>query len=491
VSRSNRIVNGNHYMSDLRVTKGVGRYTSNFTVPAAAFSSENPNLLFKHWLANGVPISTEPMVTVKMDYNQTLRAVYGLKKPTETDLNAGLVAYYPFNGNANDGSGNGNDGEVIGATLGNDRYGNSNSAYEFNGVNNYIDLTNADFTISGRKPRSIFGWIKTAKKTNTLVSLGTASPNNAFTLGNINGNGVLSVMGYSNDFYPREGIKYYDGKWNFIGVTYDALGNITTYVNSKLDNVGYITLNTSGNNNYIGVNNHSFTHQTKGSIDDVRIYSRALSGAEVAALYELDKLEEPPPTLPTYQIIEGNYTWHEAKADAEARGGHLATITSQEESDTVGAIVAVGNKSPWLGGTDEGREGQWRWITGEVWDYSNWYYGEPNDMGGEHFLQMTPTKQGVLKWNDAGRGNYRTSYILEIPKHGPIELMNPNTTVHPFTFTFIAKVNSTYEVQVSQDLKDWSKLGEVKGKSGEVEFTDPRLPKVPFKRNYFRVKLVE
>jgi hypothetical protein len=76
-------------------------------------------------------------------------------------------------------------------------------------------------------------------------------------------------------------------------------------------------------------------------------------------------------------------------------------------------------------------------------------------------------------------------------KHGPIELMNPNTTISPFTFTFIAKESSTYEVQVTQDLKNWSKLGELKGKSGEVRFTDPRLPKVPYKRNYFRVKLVD
>jgi hypothetical protein len=310
-------------------------------------------------------------------YNRALSeaevaALYELEKPDLLEIpqvnpESSLVAYYPFNGNANDESGNGNDGEVIGATLGNDRYGNSNSAYEFNGVNNYIDLTNADFAISGRKPRSIFGWIKTAKKTNTLVSLGTASPNNAFTLGNISGNGVLSVMGYSNDFYPREGIKYNDDKWNFIGVTYDADGNITTYVNGKLDNVGERILNTSGNKNYIGVNNHGFTNHTKGSIDDVRIYSRALSAAEVAALYEL----------------------------------------------------------------------------------------------------------------------------VNTLKHEPIELKYPITTISPFTFTFSTVEGVTYEVQVTQDLKNWSKLGEVNGTSGEVEFTDPRLPKVPYKRNYFRVKLVE
>jgi hypothetical protein len=76
-------------------------------------------------------------------------------------------------------------------------------------------------------------------------------------------------------------------------------------------------------------------------------------------------------------------------------------------------------------------------------------------------------------------------------KHEPIELKYPITTISPFTFTFSTVEGVTYEVQVTQDLKNWSKLGEVKGTSGEVEFTDPCLPKVPYKRNYFRVKLVE
>jgi hypothetical protein len=43
----------------------------------------------------------------------------------------GLVVYYPFNGNANDASGNGNNGAVSGATLTSDKDGNTNKAYEF------------------------------------------------------------------------------------------------------------------------------------------------------------------------------------------------------------------------------------------------------------------------------------------------------------------------------------------------------------------------
>lgn len=56
----------------------------------------------------------------------------------------GLVACYPFDGNANDASGNGNHGTVHGATLTEDRFGNADSAYTFNGINNYIHLSSLD-----------------------------------------------------------------------------------------------------------------------------------------------------------------------------------------------------------------------------------------------------------------------------------------------------------------------------------------------------------
>ena len=60
-------------------------------------------------------------------------------RPWSGNLSNGLVGYWPFNGNANDESGNGNDGTVNGATLTTDRFGNSNSAYEFT-VGNVINL---------------------------------------------------------------------------------------------------------------------------------------------------------------------------------------------------------------------------------------------------------------------------------------------------------------------------------------------------------------
>lgn len=55
----------------------------------------------------------------------------------------GLVAHYKFDGNANDSSGNGNNGVVHGATLTTDRFGNANSAYKFDGEDDWIQVPNS------------------------------------------------------------------------------------------------------------------------------------------------------------------------------------------------------------------------------------------------------------------------------------------------------------------------------------------------------------
>ena len=73
-----------------------------------------------------------------------------------------LVGFWPFNGNANDESGNGNNGTVNGATLTADRNGVANSAYSFDGIGNYIDVKNSQ-TIANVPNLSISTWIKIAE----------------------------------------------------------------------------------------------------------------------------------------------------------------------------------------------------------------------------------------------------------------------------------------------------------------------------------------
>jgi len=80
-----------------------------------------------------------------------------------------------------------------------------------------------------------------------------------------------------------------------------------------------------------------------------------------------------------YQVVEGTFTWHEAVADARARGGHVASITSQSESDFVGAVLDGSYPVLWLG-AGNWKAGMWQWITGESWrGYTNWHDGEPGD----------------------------------------------------------------------------------------------------------------
>src|ERR1035437_2446072 len=68
----------------------------------------------------------------------------------------GMIAYYPFNGNANDESVNKDDGDLVGPVLTIDRKGNANSAYAFNGINNYIKLSDQ----VGNGVRSISVWFR-------------------------------------------------------------------------------------------------------------------------------------------------------------------------------------------------------------------------------------------------------------------------------------------------------------------------------------------
>ena len=82
-----------------------------------------------------------------------------------------------------------------------------------------------------------------------------------------------------------------------------------------------------------------------------------------------------------YEIVLGSFTWQEARTDAELKGAHLATVVSEMEWNDIKRVLGASlhRKNLWLGGTDEGSEGNWRWITGENWSFTNWRVGEPGN----------------------------------------------------------------------------------------------------------------
>ena len=76
----------------------------------------------------------------------------------QNSLQTGLVGWYPFDGNASDMSGNGNHGTVNGATLSTDRHGQTNKAYQFDGVDDFIDLNNPSI-LGTTNNFSILAWV--------------------------------------------------------------------------------------------------------------------------------------------------------------------------------------------------------------------------------------------------------------------------------------------------------------------------------------------
>ena len=108
-----------------------------------------------------------------------------------------------------------------------------------------------------------------------------------------------------------------------------------------------------------------------------------------------------------YYAFDEGKTWTEAKEKCEVIGGHLVTITTQEEQEIVESIIKNGTKSCyWLGGTDETAEGQWKWITGEEFKYTHWAKDMPDNFLTENYLMMFkephPRRSGNTfgLWND-------------------------------------------------------------------------------------------
>ena len=121
-----------------------------------------------------------------------------------------------------------------------------------------------------------------------------------------------------------------------------------------------------------------------------------------------------------YAVINGLLTWTEAKAYCEKLGGHLATITSQDEQYFIVNLIL--NQSDYantyfLGATTDGIENNWHWITNEPFEYTNWQDGQPD--GHEHnedYLQMNTRRYYdndiEFKWHDIADNNTWVDFNL-------------------------------------------------------------------------------
>ena len=122
------------------------------------------------------------------------------------------------------------------------------------------------------------------------------------------------------------------------------------------------------------------------------------------------------PWFNCFEVIGGSFTWSQAKLDAEARGGHLATFTSLDEWNQVSAYFG---RDTWLGGYQTNKSiepaGGWTWVTGEPWYFSAWPPGQPDNYNNnEDRLEMVSNGH----WNDYPSGGGK-AYLIEYESNGP------------------------------------------------------------------------
>lgn len=214
---------------------------------------------------------------------------------SSVDLPNGLVASYPFNGNANDESGYENNGTVYGATPIMDRFGNSNSAFWFNGISDYIKVPD-DETLDIVSQISIVGWLKkdaNVSWASMVTKGGEFGLENNYALHNSVNNGVIFTGNSQGNCISSISIPL--NEWHFVALTWNG-DSAKIYIDGKADRVsnvklkGILTLNNS--NLYIGADFPGTVEYFKGSLDDIRIYNRAINQSEVNALYsEYDDLQ--------------------------------------------------------------------------------------------------------------------------------------------------------------------------------------------------------
>jgi len=200
---------------------------------------------------------------------------------------SGLIAYYPFNANANDESGNGQDGTVFGPILTDDRDGNFSSAYQFDGFDDYIQLP---FSSNGLAQLSITAWINRTKNGSAGFTIGIVSndvlvSDRGILLGLGDTNDLITIINNQSNIESRVNPLVFvpSSQWVFVAMTYDG-------IELKLYQDGVLTGTTSTSGLLRGTTTFHIGHDQLdgftqryfgGKIDDVKIFKTALTQIEI------------------------------------------------------------------------------------------------------------------------------------------------------------------------------------------------------------------
>lgn len=214
---------------------------------------------------------------------------------TDASLTRGLVGHYRFNGNLDDQMGNGRDGRITGARFVADRFGAEQSAISFPRAGDGATSRNLMLPLGGT-PRSLSLWVRIASfdsgVDSMFLSYGTQAVDQFCGLLVERQLRTLMFAAWWESVGVSGSAPLSLGTWHQVTFTYDGQQGFL-YADGRFVVGNPVPLQTTSDMTL----HFGYTDATRyllGDLDDVRIYNRALSGNEVKALYDLERL--PPGT---------------------------------------------------------------------------------------------------------------------------------------------------------------------------------------------------
>ena len=379
----------------------------------------------------------------------------------------GLVGYWSFNGNANDVSGNGNNGTNNGATLINDRFGNANSAYELSTLTDNLTVNNVQPAFNNNA-LSVSLWMKFPTQYNqsslALVKNGTPYTN-GFDVAIDQNNTAYGVNNYLVVFLVGNGVPVSFianqaelGVWSNIVSTYDG-SNIKIYLNGILKATQSFnqSMNIPNNNLVIGSWDNPTTPAVRTrQIDDIGIWNRALTQQEITNLYNssLPQTACLPANVPTTGLV-GYWPFCGNANDESGNGNNGTNNGAALTADRFGNS----NSAYSFDGVDDRI-----FINNSIFDngsnftFSGWYFlntnSNPNNGNNSHIILNTSPHNGLgfdLNWGSSnkysifvGSGTPSTSWNILFNSQS-----NQNIEVQTWKFITLVKSSNTYSLYIN------------------------------------------
>ena len=262
-------------------------------------------------MRNTLPVQTPlPMRLIFSSALFTIGISLGAQVPSYVPT-IGLIGWWPFNGNANDESGNGNNGTVNGAILSVDRFGSLNSAFTFNGVDQNIDGSIAG--ISGVLSSTLTAWVNYTgdaggQPYDLYFQFGTYG-NHTFAYGYNYGGQNLDLFSQCTGGIPSYPIINLSNAWHFVAIV-DSVNVSKLYVDGVLlaSGTGGPLTDCYQGSSYFQIGGGSDNQWVTGEVDDIGFWNRGLTEQEVMNLFT-GQVQAPcvSPTALTLDGLDASY----------------------------------------------------------------------------------------------------------------------------------------------------------------------------------------